>query len=51
MFVRTMGERKQKRRDYSEEFHTFGMQWSDKFIFFYVGNPLKVSQVHQESNA
>lgn len=36
MFAKTFGSSKLDRGDYSEEYHTFGMEWSPNYIFMYV---------------
>jgi beta-glucanase (GH16 family) len=41
-YWRTTGAKKIRRGDYSEKFHTYGMQWTDKYIYFYID-----SKVHQ----
>jgi beta-glucanase (GH16 family) len=37
-----MGITKLQRGDYSENFHTFGLEWSPDYIIAYVDNGLKV---------
>ncbi|KPM42899.1 hypothetical protein AK830_g3612 [Neonectria ditissima] len=41
-YWRTTGAKKIRRGDYTEKFHTYGMQWTDKYIYFYID-----SRVHQ----
>ncbi|KAF7556471.1 hypothetical protein G7Z17_g1392 [Cylindrodendrum hubeiense] len=41
-YWRTTGAKKIRRGDYSDKFHTFGMQWTDKYIYFYIDG-----RVHQ----
>ena len=41
-FSRTLGNNKLARADFSQAFHTFGMQWGPNYIFMYVDMELKV---------
>ena len=41
-FFRTAGVRSMKRGDYSDGFHTFGMEWSENYIYTYVDSRLAV---------
>ncbi|KAF3914192.1 Beta-glucanase [Dactylellina cionopaga] len=41
-YWRTMGDTRLKRSDFSQEFHTFGMEWTEDYIVTYVG-----SRIHQ----
>lgn len=42
-FWRTNGIRYMKRGDYSEDFHVFGVEWSENYIYTYVDSRLAVS--------
>lgn len=42
-FWRTSGKHNLRRTDYSEEFHTFGLEWSENYLFIYVDTRLVVS--------
>jgi hypothetical protein len=41
-FWRTNGVRYMTRGDYSDDFHTFGMEWSDSYIYTWVDSRLAV---------
>lgn len=41
-FWRTNGVRYLTRGDYSDGFHTFGMEWSDSYIYTWVDSRLAV---------
>lgn len=41
-YWRTTGAHKVRRGDYSKGFHTFGIQWTPNYIYFYID-----SRVHQ----
>ncbi|KAF2427548.1 concanavalin A-like lectin/glucanase [Tothia fuscella] len=40
-FWRTTHASTRKRHDYSEEFHTYGIEWSKDYLFTYLDNPLQ----------
>ncbi|CAI4213585.1 unnamed protein product [Parascedosporium putredinis] len=40
MFKQTSGKRDLRRTDYSEDFHIFGVEWTEKYIFIYVDSVL-----------
>lgn len=42
-FWRTSGKHNVRRTDYSKEFHTYGLEWSEKYMFMYVDTRLVVS--------
>ena len=42
-FWKTSGKHNVRRTDYSEKFHTFGLEWSAKYLFIYVDTRLVVS--------
>lgn len=42
-FWRTSGKTNLRRTDYSEAFHKFGLEWSEKYLFMYVDTRLVVS--------
>jgi beta-glucanase (GH16 family) len=37
-YYRTTGAKKLRRGDYSESFHTYGMEWTENYIYFYLDN-------------
>ena len=41
-FYRTSGVRYLKRSDYSDAFHTYGMEWSENYIYTWVDTRLAV---------
>lgn len=44
-FYKTSGKHNLRRTDYSETFHTFGLEWSEKYLFTYIDSRLLVSQM------
>lgn len=42
-FWRTSGKHNVRRTDYSETFHTYGLEWSDNYLFTYIDSRLLVS--------
>jgi beta-glucanase (GH16 family) len=42
MFDRTIGHGSIRRKDFSDDFHIFGVEWSPNYIFTYYDNVLKV---------
>jgi len=42
-FWKTSGKHNLRRTDYSKAFHTFGLEWSEKYLFMYVDTRLVVS--------
>ena len=48
-FWRTSGKHNVRRTDYSEAFHTYGLEWSEKYLFIYVDTRLVVSGNSTES--
>jgi beta-glucanase (GH16 family) len=40
MFLQTNNKRYLRRSDYSQGFHTYGMEWSEKFLYTYIDNRL-----------
>jgi beta-glucanase (GH16 family) len=40
-FWRTTSQKALRRTDYSEAFHTFGVEWTEKYLFFYVDTRLQ----------
>lgn len=42
-FWRTSGKHNLRRTDFSEEFHTYGLEWSKNYLFMYVDTRLVVS--------
>lgn len=40
-YWRTTSANKIRRGDYSEEFHTYGIQWTDKYLYFYVDSKIR----------
>lgn len=41
-FYKTTSAKKMRRGDYSKGFHTFGIQWTENYIYFYID-----SRIHQ----
>jgi beta-glucanase (GH16 family) len=39
-FWRTSGQHRVRRTDYSEKFHTFGVEWSEDYLFTYIDSRL-----------
>ena len=39
-YWRTTAAKRLKRGDFSESFHTFGLEWDEKYIYFYLNNRL-----------
>ncbi|KAL1849605.1 hypothetical protein Daus18300_013212 [Diaporthe australafricana] len=39
-YWKTMSVRTQRRGDFTNEFHTFGIEWTDKYIYMYLDNRL-----------
>jgi hypothetical protein len=44
-FWKTSGKHNLRRTDYSKAFHTFGLEWSEKYLFMYVDTRLVVSVI------
>jgi hypothetical protein len=42
-FWRTSGKHNLRRTDYSEAFHTYGLEWTKDYLFMYIDNQLLVS--------
>jgi beta-glucanase (GH16 family) len=42
-FYRTSGKHNLRRTDYSESFHTYGLEWSEDYLFTYIDSRLLVS--------
>jgi hypothetical protein len=42
-FWRTSGKHNLRRTDYSENFHTYGLEWTKDYLFMYIDNQLLVS--------
>jgi beta-glucanase (GH16 family) len=42
-FYKSTGKLNLKRTDYSDKFHTFGLEWSNDYLFTYVDSRLAVS--------
>lgn len=40
-YWRSTGAKKIRRGDYSEGFHTYGMQWTEDYIYFYIDSRVK----------
>ncbi|KAJ3546946.1 hypothetical protein NM208_g1757 [Fusarium decemcellulare] len=40
-YWRTTGAKQIRRGEYSDGFHTYGMQWTEKYIYFYVDSRVK----------
>lgn len=40
-YMKTHGISYLRRRDFAEDFHTFGLIWTEKYLFMYLDNPLK----------
>jgi beta-glucanase (GH16 family) len=41
MFLQTFGKRYLRRSDYSKGFHTFGLEWSQGYLYTYIDNRLQ----------
>ena len=39
-YWRTTAAKRLKRGDFSESFHTFGLEWDEKYMYFYLNNRL-----------
>jgi len=46
-FYKTNGKHNVRRTDYSKAYHTFGLEWTDKYIFTYIDSRLLVSHAMQ----
>jgi beta-glucanase (GH16 family) len=44
-FWRTSGKHNLRRTDYSEAFHTYGLEWTKDYLFMYIDNQLLVSSL------
>lgn len=42
-FWRTSGKHNLRRTDYSKNFHTYGLEWTEDYLFMYIDNQLLVS--------
>jgi beta-glucanase (GH16 family) len=42
LFFRATGKRDLRRTDFSEDFHLFGMEWTEDYIYTYVDSRLAV---------
>lgn len=40
-FWRTSGKHNLRRTDYSKAFHTYGLEWSENYLFFYIDSRLR----------
>jgi len=40
MFLQTTNKRYQRRTDYTKDFHTFGLEWSEDYLYTYIDNRL-----------
>lgn len=49
-YWRTMGLYSLPRTDYSEEFHTYGLEWSGKYLFCYLDSRLRVGFSVQQAH-
>lgn len=45
-YYRTTGSFGNKRTNYSDDFHTFGLEWSQKYLFVWFDGRLRVSHLH-----
>jgi beta-glucanase (GH16 family) len=45
-FWKTSGKHNLRRTDYSESFHTYGLEWSENYLFTYIDTRLLVSFVY-----
>ena len=43
-FWRTSGKHNLRRTDYSAQFHTFGLEWSEDYLFTYIDSRLLVRE-------
>jgi Glycosyl hydrolases family 16 len=44
-FYKTSGKHNLRRTDYSEAFHTYGLEWSENYLFTYIDSRLLVSEM------
>jgi len=44
-YTKTIGFYQKLRSDYSNGFHTYGLEWNEKYLFFYIDSRLKVRLV------
>jgi hypothetical protein len=44
-FYKTNGLHDVRRTDYSESFYTYGLEWSEKYLFTYINSRLLVSDI------
>lgn len=44
-FWRTSGKHNLRRTDYSEGYHTYGLEWTKDYLFMYIDNQLLVSEI------
>jgi hypothetical protein len=42
-FYKTNGKHNLRRTDYSESYNTFGLEWSERYLFTYINSRLLVS--------
>jgi beta-glucanase (GH16 family) len=50
-FYKTAGKHNVRRTDYSESFHTFGLEWSRDYLFTYIDSRLLVSPLLPSSSS
>jgi hypothetical protein len=50
-FWKTSGKHNVRRTDYSEKFHTFGLEWSQDYLFTYIDSRLLVSPLAHPSSS
>jgi beta-glucanase (GH16 family) len=44
-FWRTSGKHNVRRRDYTQKFHTYGLEWNEDYLFTYIDSRLLVSPI------
>jgi beta-glucanase (GH16 family) len=45
-FWRTSGKHNLRRTDYTKEFHTYGLEWNENYLFTYIDSRLLVRRIH-----